>query len=186
MQQEALWIKRFIYYHYNLQPCSPPSDSPSCCTPRSKSTLLAAKAADPIVAKPAAVGPPPYDTEYFNYDSMHLLIATTLSTDPSSLLWYMDSAASLHCTFDILDIVDPVLLPEPLPISSANGSIISATHSGRSHLSPLILVHYVTESKVKLISLGALTRQRFTYSIGPDRARTVLYPFGKQQQQWTR
>ena len=73
----------------------------------------------------------------------------------------------LHCTFDIRDIVDPVPLPEPLPIGSANGSIISATHSGRSHLSPLILVHYVPESKVKLLSLGALTRQRFTYSIGP-------------------
>jgi hypothetical protein len=91
----------------------------------------------------------------------------------------MDSVASLHCTFDILDIVDPVLLPEPLPIGSANGSIISATHSGRSHLSPLILVHYVPESKVKLISLGALTRQRFTYSIGSDRAMTVLDSSGK-------
>jgi hypothetical protein len=75
--------------------------------------LLAAQAEDPTVATPAAVGLPPYDTEYFNYDSMHLLSATTLMTDPSSLLWYMDSAASLHCTFDILDIVDPVLLPEP-------------------------------------------------------------------------
>ena len=105
---------------------------------------------------------------------MHLLSATTPTTDPSSLLWYMDSAASLHCTFDILDIVDPVLLPEPLPIGSANGGIIYATHSGRSHLSPLILVHYVPESKVKLISLGALTRQRFTYSIGHDRAMTSI------------
>jgi hypothetical protein len=110
---------------------------------------------------------------------MHLLSATTLATDPSSLLWYLDSAASLHCTFDILDIVDPVQLPEPLPIGSANGGIISATHSGRSHLSPLILVHYVPESKVKLISLGALTRQRFTYSIGQDRAMTVFDPSGK-------
>jgi hypothetical protein len=53
----------------------------------------------------------------------------------------MDSATSLHCTFDILDIVDPVQLPGPLPIGSANGGIISATHSGHSHLSPLILVH---------------------------------------------
>jgi hypothetical protein len=80
---------------------------------------------------------------------MHLLSDTILSTDPSSLLWYKDRAASLHCTFDLLDIVDPVLLPESLPIGSANGSIISTTHSGRSHLSPLILVHYVPESKVK-------------------------------------
>ena len=54
-----------------------------------------------------------------NYDSMHLLGATTLTTDPSSRLWYMDSAASLHCNFDILDIVDPVPLPEPLPIGNA-------------------------------------------------------------------
>jgi hypothetical protein len=141
--------------------------------------LLAAQAKDPTVATPAAVGPPPYDTEYFNYYSMHLLSATTLTTDPSSLLWYMDSATSLHCTFDILDIVDPVLLPEPLPIGSANGGIIYATHSGRSHLSPLILAHYVPESKVKLIRLGALTRQRFTYNIGRDRAMTVLDPSGK-------
>jgi len=94
----------------------------------------------------------------------------------------MDSTASLHCTFDLLDIVDPVLLPEPLSIGSANGGIISATHSGRSHLSPLILVHYVPESKVKLISIGALTRQGFTYSIGPDRAMTVLDPSGKHLQ----
>jgi hypothetical protein len=43
----------------------------------------------------------------------------------------------------------------------------------------LILVHYVPESKVKLISLGALTRQRFTYNIGPDSAMTVLDPSGK-------
>jgi hypothetical protein len=77
----------------------------------------------------------------------------------------MDSAASLHCTFDILDIADPVLLPEPLPIGSANGGIIYATHSGRSHLSPLILVHDVPES---------MPRQGFTYSIGPHRAMTVL------------
>jgi len=70
----------------------------------------------------------------------------------------MDSTASLHCTFDLLDVVDPVLLTEPLPIGSANGSIIYAALSGRSHLSSLILVHYV---KVKLISLGALTRQGF-------------------------
>ena len=40
----------------------------------------------------------------------------------------------------------------------------------------MILVHYVPESKVKLISLGALTRQRFTYNIGRDRAMTVLQP----------
>jgi hypothetical protein len=101
---------------------------------------------------------------YFNYDDMHLLSAKTLPTDSAStiaswLLWYMDSAASLHCTFDRLDIVGPALLPEPVPIGSANGSIIYATHSGRSHLSPLFLVHYVPESKVKLIGLGALTVQ---------------------------
>ena len=128
---------------------------------RSRSSL----AKDPLVATPAAIAPPPYDTEYFNYDSIHLLSAKTLSTDlapttDSRLLWYMDSATSLYCTFDFLDIVNPVPLPEPVPIGSANGSIISATHCGRSHLSPLILVHYVPESKV---SLGALTRQGFTY-----------------------
>ena len=47
----------------------------------------------------------------------------TLSTDPG-LLWYMDSAVPLHCIFDLHDIIDPVLLPEPLPIGSADGSII--------------------------------------------------------------
>jgi hypothetical protein len=175
----------FVSHHYSyiLQPSGPTSDYPSCCTnpdaELAHAVLLAAQAKDPTVATPAAVGPPPYDIEYFNYNSMHLLSATTLATDPSSLLWYMDSAAFLHCTFDILDIVDPVLLPEPLPIGSANGGIIYATHSGRSHLSPLILVHYVPESKVKLISRGALTRQRFTYNIGRDRAITVLDPSGK-------
>ena len=82
----------------------------------------------------------------------------------------MDSAASLHCTFDLLDIVEPVLLLEPFPIGSANGTIIYATHSGRSHLSPLILIHDVPES---------MPRQGFTYSIGPDRAMTVLDTSGK-------
>ena len=72
------------------------------------------------------------------------------------------------------DIRLSLLLPEPLPIGSANGGIISATHSGHSNLSPLILVHYIPESKVKLISLGALTRQRLTYNIGPDSALTHL------------
>jgi hypothetical protein len=52
-------------------------------------------------------------------------------------------------------------------------------------MSPLILVHYVPASKVKLISLGALTRPRFTYSIGPDRAMTVLDPSGKHLCTWT-
>ena len=125
---------------------------------KSRSSL----AKDPLVAATAAIAPPPYDTEYFNYDSMHLLSAKTLSTDSapttdSRLLWYMDSAASLYCTFYLLDIVNPVALPEPASIGSS--SIISATHCGRSQLSPLILVHYVPESKV---SLGALTRQGFT------------------------
>ena len=106
--------------------------------------LLAAQAKDQTVATPAAVGPPPYDTKYFNYDSMHLLSTTTLTTDPSSLLWYMDSAASLHCTFDILDIVDTVLITEPVPIGSTNGSIIydangSAQDRPQSrHLRPVV------------------------------------------------
>ena len=126
-------------------------------------------ATDPIVATPAAVAPPPYDTEYFNYNGLHLLSAKTPSTDPAStiaswLLRYMDSVASPHCTFDLLDTVDPFLLPEPLPIGSANGSIIY-------HLSP--------SSKIKLISLWALIRQGFTYSIGPHRAMTVLDSSGK-------
>jgi hypothetical protein len=114
--------KPFSYcYAYNKKRCDSPDGTttanpaarsppiPSAARPpRQKqiqlvhAVLLAAKAADPIVATPAAVAPPSYDTVYFNYDSMNHLSATTLSTDPSSLLSYMDSAASLHCTFDLL------------------------------------------------------------------------------------
>jgi len=94
-------------------------------------------------------------------NGLGMLSATSPSTNPEPQ-WYMDSGASLTCTFDILDLVNPVLLPESLPIGSANGGIIYATHCGQSHLSPLIPVHFLPASKVKLISLGDLTRKGFT------------------------
>ena len=173
MQHEAPRITRWYDYNYNRQPCRPTS---AAARKRSRSSSLMPSSLLPKQQIRPSL--PPLQSPR----RLHLLSAKVLSTDPASISWllrYMDSAASLHCTFDLLDIVDPVLLPEPLSIGSANGSIISATHSSRSHLSPLILVHYVPESKIKLISLGALTRQGFNYSIGPDKAMTVLDPSDK-------
>jgi len=142
---------------------------------RANAVLLAAAAAAPPIAPAAAVIPPTQDAAYMNYfvqnNGLGMLSATSSLTNPEPE-WYMDSGASITCTFDLLDLVHPVLLPEPLPIGSANGGIIYATHRGQSHLSPLIPVHYLPASKVKLISLGDRTRKGFTYSIGPDRAMT--------------
>jgi len=133
-------------------PATRPPPTPAARPPTQKqiqiahAVFLAASAAAPPVAPPAAVTPLTYDAAYLNSfvqsNGLNILSATSPSTNPEPL-WYMDSGASLTCTFDILDLANPVLLPETLPIGSADGGIIYATDRGHSHLSPLIPVHFL-------------------------------------------
>jgi len=135
--------------------------------------LLAATAAAPTIAPPTAVTQLSYDAEYLNSfvenNGLNILSATSPSTDPEPL-WYMDSTASLTCTFDILDLVNPVRLPEPLPIGSANGVVIYATHRGpvSAHSGPL-----PSSLQGKTHQLRRSDPERIHSSIEPDRAMTV-------------
>lgn len=159
--------------------------------------LLAAQSTNPAPVTPPPAIQPIHDANYLNSfiqnNGLQLLsslrahevdvdvvlpLAGSFSPAPatSSKPWHMDSAASITCSDDINDLINPSILSAPLAIRGANGGILYATHVGHSHLSPLISVYFVPGSAVKLISLGALSRQGFTYSTGPDQSLTVLDP----------
>ena len=64
----------------------------------------------------------------------------------------------MHCTPDSQDIINPTPLRSPLPIGSANGATIHATHVGFSHFHPRMPIYLVPQSAVKLVSIGVLTQ----------------------------
>ena len=79
----------------------------------------------------------------------------------------------------LADLVLPALLPKPIPIGSANGSTLFATHVGSSSFDSRLQVYFVPEFAVKLLSLGSLTTLGYTYASGCDRHLTIHTPAGR-------
>jgi hypothetical protein len=88
----------------------------------------------------------------------------------------LDSGASLTVTNAFADLLRPITLPTPIPITSADGTIIHATHVGTSCLGTLI--HYVQKSAVKLVSLGSLTASGYMVHTSRDRSIVITKPNG--------
>ena len=98
---------------------------------------------------------------------------TDNSTTGSFLL---DSGSSLSVTNCIDDLISPILLPTPIPITGADGAVIHATHVGSTCLGTLI--HFVPKSTVKLVSLGSLTASGYMVSTMKDRSIAITTPTG--------
>jgi hypothetical protein len=151
---------------------------------KAHAVLLAAnlnyKVPDPV---PAPIIPPPTqrDADYLNsyissQSNNYSLVATTM-IQPSSQ-WILDSGASLCCTWELSDLINPSLLASPVPIGSAAGETIHATHVGSSAISSSLQIYYVPLSTVKLVSLGALTSLGYVATTGPDQSFSITAPSG--------
>ena len=94
-----------------------------------------------------------------------------LAEAPNLASFILDSSASLSVTNTLKDLLQPIELPTQIPITSADGTTIHATHVGTSCLGTLI--HYVPRSTVKLISLGSLTAFGYNVQTEEDRSITI-------------
>ena len=88
----------------------------------------------------------------------------------------LDSGSSLSVTNCINNLIDPIQLPTPIPITGADGAVIHATHVGSTCLGTLI--HFVPKSAVKLVSLGSLTASGYMVSTMKDRSIAITTPTG--------
>ena len=95
------------------------------------------------------------------------------------LPWCADSGATFTMTNRLADLVLPTLLTKPIPIGSANGSTLHATHVGSSCFDSRLQVYFVPQSAVKLISLGSLSTLGYTYASGRDHSLTIHTPAGR-------
>ena len=96
--------------------------------------------------------------------------------EDSDDFWVVDSGATYSTSPDLSDLLHPIKLTTPIPITSADGSIIYATHVGSSRLGTLI--HYVPRSAVKLVSVGALTAYGYMIRTERDRSIVITTPTG--------
>jgi hypothetical protein len=103
-------------------------------------------------------------------------IATDSSKAPIIASFMLDSGASLSVTNALTDLLQPIELSTPIPITSADGTTIHATHVGTSCLGTLI--HYVPKSAVKLVSLGSLTASGYMVHTQKDRPIVITKPTG--------
>jgi hypothetical protein len=149
---------------------------------KAQATILAAGVPLTLPTTPSVPLPTKPTAEFLNQyiqsqtSNYSLTATTTIGPNPQ---WVIDTGASLCCTWDPADIVRPLPLPSPIPIGSANGEVLHATHVGASHFSPDLPIHLVPRSAVKLLSLGALTRQGYSHSTGPDHSLAILDSTGR-------
>jgi hypothetical protein len=130
---------------------------------KAQAVLLAASVADKSTPDPVIPPPTQRDLNSIsnNVESSYYSLTTTTTEDQAShpsdapiiTAFMLDSDASLSVTNALADLL--IELPTPIPITSADGTTIHATHVGTSYLGTLI--HYVPKSAVKLVSLGSLT-----------------------------
>jgi len=99
-----------------------------------------------------------------------------VSNNSSNSSWMIDSGSTFSVFNNINDIIQPVPLPTPIPITGADGAIIYATHVGSSSLGTLI--HHVPQSAVKLVSLGSLTASGYMVHTSRDRSIVITTPTG--------
>jgi len=105
------------------------------------------------------------------------MTATTITKEnPTTGSFMLDSGSSLSVTNCINDLIDPIQLPTPIPITGADGAVIHATHVGSTCLGTLI--HFVPKSAVKLVSLGSLTASGYMVSTMKDRSIAITTPTG--------
>ena len=147
---------------------------------KATATILAAGVQPvPALLPPTPPATPPtnpnadYLNQYIQSQSTNYSLTATTTIGPNPQ-WVLDSGASLCCTWDLRDIVQPSPLSTPISIGSANGEVLYATHVGGAHFNHQLPVHLVPQSVVKLLSLGALTGQGYSYSTGRDRSLTIL------------
>ena len=150
---------------------------------KAQAVLLAASVADKPTSDPAIAPPTQRDLNTIsNYveSSYYSLTATTTTTqdqatNPSDVpiiaSFLLDSGASLSVTNALADLLQPTQLPTPIPITSADGTTIHATHVGTSSLGTLI--HYVPSSAVELVSLGSLTASGYMVHTKKDRSIVI-------------
>jgi len=83
---------------------------------------------DPII-------PPPITINNFMELQHYSMTATTITKDHLTTGSFMlDSGSSLSVTNCINDLIDPIQLPTPIPITGADGAVIHATHVGSTCL----------------------------------------------------
>jgi hypothetical protein len=114
---------------------------------KAQAVLLAASVSDNKPTQDPAI-PPPTQRELNSINSYiespyNSLTATTTkdqASDPSKApiiaSFMLDSGASLSVTNALTNLLQPIKLPTPIPITSADGTIIHATHVGTSCLAP--------------------------------------------------
>ena len=152
---------------------------------KAQAVLLAAS----VAAKPSTdpVIPPPtqqdlnsinnyVESSYFSLTATTMDPTATPSDAPIIASFQLDSGSSLSVTKDLADLLQPVALPTPIPIISADGTTIHATHVGTSCLGTLI--HYVPKSAVKLVSLGSLLASGYMAHTTKDRSIVITKPNG--------
>ena len=119
-------------------------------------------------------------SEYTDYTQSYQLPTDysilTVTTASQANAWIIDSGASINCTYDINDIIQPVQLFAPIPITSASGQALFATHVGQSFIAPALPLYLVPDSTAKLLSLGIFIKHKFSYFSNPDETLTILDP----------
>jgi len=149
---------------------------------KAQAVILAANVHEKATVEPSL--PPPTQREADSVSSYMLnysLTATATTTNQvhdnsSNSPWMIDSGSTFSVTNNINDIIQPVPLPTPIPITGADGAIIYATHVGSSSLGTLI--HHVPQSAVKLVSLGSLTASGYMVHTSRDRSIVITTPTG--------
>jgi hypothetical protein len=102
---------------------------------------------------------------------------TTLVPDNSTTGSFMlDSGSSLSVTNCINDLINPIQLTTPIPLTGADGAVIHATHVGSTCSGTLI--HFVSKSAVKLVSLRSLTASGYMVKTMQDRSIAITTPTG--------
>jgi len=88
----------------------------------------------------------------------------------------LDSGSSLSVTNCINDLINPIQLTTPIPLTGADGAVIHATHVGSTCSGTLI--HFVSKSAVKLVSLRSLTASGYMVKTMQDRSIAITTPTG--------
>jgi len=102
--------------------------------------------------------------------------ASNPSDSPIIASFMLDSNASISVTNALTDLLQPIKLLNLIPITSADGTSIHATHVGTSCLGTLI--HYVPKSAVKLVSFRSLTASGYMVHTRKDRSIVITEPNG--------
>ena len=135
------------------------------------------KAQATILATTAAYNlqlPPDYTDYTQSYQLPIDYSILTVTTASQANAWIIDSGASINCTYDINDIIQPVQLLAPIPITSASGQALFATHVGQSFIAPALPLYLVPDSTAKLLSLGIFIKHKFSYFSNPDETLTSV------------